>query len=752
MLKSNIFLIYLGWIVSGILVLLCQFFKITPLILAFLVMFLVLWPGFGISRLTKLKLGEDTLSQIVTWLMFGLVMILGLNCLTLLFGWTMNALVTIIFSLSLILFIGAFILDFQRQTFKQADFHWRSLMPDIWTTLILILSFLMLTVIAFKGSIIKGGAPLFHIAMMLKAISKEPLTLHNIAYQPDVINIAYLFPIWHIFLGICAKISHLDIFTLWQRIILPLSIMSILVWSWLARQILPSRQVQALGILFFLIFSFTWDDGYVFTALAIPNIFSQLILLPLAVGSTLYYIFLPTNNDNRSKQAIWPWLITLIPFSVVLALVHPQGYFYYFFIIGSLLIFWLVLRFKEPNYKIVLSRIAMALGSSVIAFLPILIVWQFLGQHTLTNTFAALWNNPKPEQVRFIKITTWSLSMKYAFVMLPLILLFIKKQRQLLLILATAVMIPIVSMEFLRPLILKTVSYLWLRRLPANVFWHFLILALIIGFLFLVFDRIISKLNHTYQKIISILLGIFFGVMILVQLKFGWVEKSYNLIMGSDANHWMNRYYLWGIIALLIIVIITMILRRFYPKLANYFQLEKARNPFIYVFLTLMVSFLLLAPSYQALAQAPISRLIKPIKKNQNQVYIEYYVGGRTVIDFIEKNMSPSAVFDCYQCYFYLLPVVNVKMPVYGDNADDLYLGIYNIKLPIKDRIKIIDQAKMEYLLISVDPKKINRLTNDFDAFPQYFTKIFTKKPMPKERNAVIYKVNREQIKRDLAQ
>jgi len=749
MFKTKLFLIYISWVVAGVIFCICEFLKVTPLILTFLVLFLVLWPGFGISRMTKMKFGEDSISQIATWLMFGLVFILGLNSLTLLFGWTMNALLGIIFTLSFVFFITAFVLDFRRKSFQANDFSWKAFIPDGWSIIILVLSFLMLTVIAFKGSIIKGGAPLFHIAMMLKAISKEPLTLHNIAYQPDVINIAYMFPIWHIFLGICAKISHLDVFTLWQRIILPLSVMSIITWAWLVKKILPTKQTQALGMLFFLIFSFIWDDGYVFTALAIPNTFSQLALLPLAVGVTLYYIFLPT--DNKHKFANWPWLITLIPFSVVLAFVHPQGYFYYLFFIGSLLLFWSIFKVKDTDYKQILGRIGLALGSFIIAFIPVVITWQVLGKSTMTTTLTSMWQNPKPEQVRFVKITTWALSMKYAFAFLPVVWLFIKKQRQLIILLSTMIMIPILSMGWIRPIILKTIGYLWLRRLPTNGFWYFLVWALITGFIFLLIDRLMRKMSRLMQIIVSAFFSFILLFLVWLQIQFNFSKTIYDFILGGKANNWFDHNYTWIMIVFAILALMLIILMRFYEKIVIFFQVEEPKNYYVQIILALIFSFLLLYPSYEALAQAPVARLTRPIKANQNRTYIEYYVGGTATIGFIEKNISPKAVFECYNCYYYLLPLVNVKMPIFADNADDFFLDIYNLKLPIEQRITVIDKAKIEYLLIADDPKKISRMTSNLDSFPQYFTRVFTKKTVAKERDSVIYKINREQIKQDLS-
>lgn len=749
MFKSTVFLTYLGWLVAGILFFVCQSYKVTPLTLTFIILFFVLLPGFGFSRLTKLRLGQDMLSQIVTWLAFGLVIILFLSCLTLVFGWTIQLLISVISVLSVGLFVAGFILDWRRKTFYEKDWQWRYLIPDFWTVLILLLSILMLTVLSFKGSIMKGGAPLFHIATMLKAVSGGPLTLHNIAYQPDIVNIAYLFPIWHVFLGICAKLSHLDVFTLWQRAVLPLTAMSYLIWAWLIRRILPTRHIQSLGIILFLILSFIWEDGYTFTGIAIPNTFSEQALLPLAVGVTLNYILLPKKEGIWKKS--WPWVVFMIPFSIVLALVHPQGYVYYLFILGSFLIFWLILSFRDPEFKPILKRIFLAFAGFIIAFLPLVVVWQIFGQKTFSQTLANFYQNSMPQQVRFIRVVSWGLTMKYAFILLPLVLLFLKKYRALVLPLATVTMIPIVSMDLIRPLVLKTVSYLWLRRLPTNVFWYFLIWGLVIGFVFLLLDRFIRRFNKALQIIFSILAALLVVLVFWLQQKFNFTLKANDFIFGSTTNSWANHNYLWIVITLAILAIFGFILMHFRQKIADFFTLEEPKNQLVQIFLVIALGLILVAPSYAALAKAPISRLEKPIKRNQNQDYIKYYVGGDQVIDYIKSNISPNAVFDCYNCYFYLLPLVDVKMPIFADDADDLYVAIYNTKLPMKDRIRLIDHAKMQYLLLSDDPKKLPRLETDFDQYPQYFTKIFVKKPVPKERAAVIYKVNRDRIKLDMS-
>lgn len=735
---------YLAWAVALVFVGVSFLFKINPIILAILFCIVLTWPGFSLSRIFKLKLGDDFISQFLTWVLLGLIFILLINFFAIIIGLTLNLLLWAYLLISVLLFLLAFYLDMRHREFKPTEFTLKQLIPDFWSILIVITAVFMLTVINDKGSILKGGDALYHLSIIRKAISNEPLTIANLSYTLSNFHIAYVFPVWHIFLALLAKIARIDIFILWQNLALALSILAILVWVWLTKVIFPTRQLQAISLLFFMIFTFNWDGGYLFTTLIIPHSLSQIIILPLSIGLALHYIF---------KLRETKWLIILTLFLGLSLFVHLTGYFYYLCLMAVFFIGYAVSQFKDENFRQNLLRIVFATTSVLAVLIPLLILWKFLGQKAFSNTLAYFYNAPITKKIAASNISGWSIKAKYALIALPLLLPFVRKNRSFILLIGSFAMLPIIYLSFFRGLIFKTLGFVWLKRLQETILWYYLVWAIVLGFLLLLFDLLISRFNLKIQRICQVSIFILAIILAYLQIKFQTIKVIHDQLFSHALNPWINHNYLWLLAAFLLLSLLTIWLTRVKPSLNNIFVFTEPKNQLTNVILAIVIGFILLAPSFNDLVKPDFRSLTKPVKKTSStEKSLLNYIGGPKVVAYIGQNISPRAIFDCFDCPYYLLPLVNVKKPTYTNTTNDLFYALYSAKTPIKQKLKILNKSKLEYLLISVDAKKWDGIKAQFEPNSQYFTNVFTNDPSGKEHGSLIYKVNQTQVTTDLKQ
>jgi len=732
---------YLAWVIFLILAGLSYFFRMNPIILTFLFFLVLAWPGFGLSRIFKLELGQDLTSKFLTWVLLGLMFALLLSLIAML-GLTLNLILIFYILIGFLLFSWSFILDLKRKEFSSTTIGLRQLLPDYWSIIIVFAAIFILTVINDKGSILKGGDALYHLSILRKVVSNEPLTITNLSYTLSNFHIAYIFPIWHIFLGLFAKIARIDIFILWQNLALALSLFAILVWAWVTRIMFPTRQLQAIGLLFFMIFAFNWGSGYLFTTIIIPHSLSQLIILPLGLGLALNYIF---------KLSNLKWLIILTLFLGLSLFVHLTGYFYYLCLMGMFFIIFAVTQFKTENYRQNLLRIILSAFTVLIVFVPLLILWKLRGQQAFSDTLAYFYGASIERKIAASSISNWSIKIKYALIALPLLLPFVRKNRSFLLLVSSFVILPIIYFSGFREIIFKTVGFVWLKRLQETVLWYYLVWAIIIAFLLLMFDLLISRFNRKIQQLIEISVIILTGLFIYGQIKFQIGVRIHDAIFNHKFNPWLDQNYIWLMITLALLSLVAMWFMYKKPNLSEIIDFYEPRKPLLNAISIIAISIVLVSPSVNDLAKADFRQMTKPVKKiSSTETSLKNYVGGQKVIDYIDQNIESTAIFDCFDCPYYLLPVINVKKPTYTNTTNDLFYDLYSAKTPINDKLKILSKAKLDYLLISNTQTKLSNIKAQFDAYPQYFANIFTDSDASKGNHALIYKVNQVQVATDL--
>ncbi|OGD56659.1 hypothetical protein A2V71_03515 [Candidatus Berkelbacteria bacterium RBG_13_40_8] len=733
-LLTKINLIYLFFILWVGVVLVLRHFSMTPFILTLTFFLFVFLPGFSLTRIFKISL-KDNLGQTILALALGLIFIFSLNFLAMFFGWRISLLLKIFEIVAAILFILAFYLDFYRGKSVERE-PWRLKGIFQWSNLLYLLIlatiFVGLSSIDVMGSYMSGDA-VFHWAIIFKAFSGQPLTPENLNYIKSAsIHPAYGFPLWHIFLATLTTFLKSDIFTVWNNLATPLTLTIILVWYWLFRQILPTRGLAILAILIFIF----QQAGWIFDKVIIPHALGQMLLLPLALALALKFIFDKTTN--------YKLVITFSLLLIFTAAIHVSYYLYYVVIMTTFAFFYLIFQFKKADFKSIFGRILIASYANLLLIVPFLILLQMRGK-VVSQTLTGFRNAPsQPLSYAFFR-TLPNIFDQLAFLSLPLVLIFVKKYQRLIFVLTLFLLVPLAyssSISVFKNFLMKNFGFIFLDRLYATVIWQSIVLAIIVGFLILLFDRIISKTAKIFRYIVEICLLLFAVEIVWAEAKYGIVSRFYQKLFTMDLYQWLGKSYLWILIIIFIVLIYIFIGQKYFDKVKNFFTLTEFRN-FKVVFLVFFIlSFFLLASNYQNYYQSVKfeydQKYFFQTRITNNVVYSESF-GGKEAIDFINTNIPPKSVFLIYGNPFSFPYAVDQFMAAYpGSTLEAQTDRIFSPGVSLEEKLTTLRDSKIEYIIY---PNL--RKPTFFTQYPQYFKNIF-------ENDVIIYRVNRVKIESEV--
>ena len=746
--KRKLLITYIAFVLWFILALfLAKNVALAPWTLIIVFGAVTLVPGFALCRIFKINFENDTLGLFILYFTAGLIFSLIISFVAMMAGWNILILNDFYPWILASVFILAIAFDFLRPVkeieepaFKKS-FQWRNVFQseNFLILFLILLSGVLLLVIGVQGSLFRGGDPSFHLSIIRKAFDGQSLGPRDLSFTKDeIVHIAYGFPILHIFWALLARFQNSDIFVLWKTISLPLAIMAILVWYWLFRQIFLNRFLALMSLLFFLIYINWWSNGWLFTCLPIPDTFNSTLVLPLTVGLSLKYIF--------NKSANYKVLLCLSILALLMAAIHLTQYIYFLFIVLFLLIMWLILRWRDSEYKPIAKKICWTLITGVLIILPFGILLE-AKSHVISEVFRTyVGSNPvrKVKYDNFTKFNTWS---KYGYLLLPLVFLFIRKNRPLIFVAALFLIVPIVYIRSVSYILMKVFGYIWVNRLFASVTWHFIALGFVSGLVFLLIGRGLRKISASiyWQVGVNILLTLMGGIFVYFQVKNQIALSIYDYIFGNNTNAWLGKNYILILAITIFVVLIFIVAGQYRPKILAWTDLAKLKGDWSAFVLTIVLALIFFSSSYRVLGDMVKVGLAQNYSfrsaghidlrtGNNNITAMANGVGGENMIAFVRENLPPKSVFLAPGTNNYIFPMfVDQYMATYNGTARQKRLAqVYQSGALMADKIKYRKSAQVEYILLNQPERQGEQI---FDQNSANFKKIFA------DTHSVIYEV-----------
>lgn len=725
--QKNLFIIYglilLGWVTGFIL---SRYLGFSPWILLVVFTFLMLLPGFGLARIFKIDFGNDNLGKFLLWIVLGFIYALSASLLAILLGLTLAAIIKIYLIGQILILIVSLFLDYRRpQKIEPTKFAWKMIFAgeNLLSLLILAVTGVILYIISLNGSLFRGGDPSFHLTVIRKAFEGAALTASNLSFVKGQVHIAYGYPIWHILLAILARVLNADMFAVYRVITVPLSGLMILVWTWMLRQIFPTKHLAALGVLMLVVFNFY----YAFTVIVLPDAFGQYVLLPMTFALALKYIF-----SEGSWRANYKLLIVTVLMVLLMGAIHITQYFYFLILMIMFGLVYAAFSWREKGWLEIVKKIAATVWANLLIFVPAAIflqltgrgIWEMLKSFVNISTLRAL---------RYGAFKNFFILAKLVYPIVPLLLIF-RRDRRILFLLTIFLAVPLLYLPGVREVLIRGLGYIFLNRLYANVNWFFVIFAFVFGFILLLLDRLISKLHLAIRLVIDLILAGFLIWLARLAWTTDQISNLYGQIFSANLGRWLNAHYLYLAAGAIIIVVLIAILAARSKKINEFFVLHEPKDYLSQVLLIMILSLFLFSPRFVAFKAA-----FDPLKIKDKQFSYEAtanLAGGVETINFVRSQVPAKSVILANSKELYLEMLTDQQATAYPHTADERYYDqVFGKKLTIPEKLKILAKGKVDYILLVPAQNE-----TWFDQNPQYFTKIFS-------ASAAIYKVDKNQVK-----
>ncbi len=633
----SIFLEYFVWLLFGLLI--WAVFKLSveslanPGIFAIIFLYFLFLPGWLLARIFKISAGEF-IANFLIYLVLGLSFFFLGNFLAIFAGVSLATLSQLFWLILILLFILALILDIFRPR-AEIEIKWRDFINinNLYFLLPLFLGFFICWWVAGKGVSLDGD-PYLHLSIIRKAIEGNSLSPRALALtKTQLINPAYVYPVWHIFLAFMSKNLSISIFNTWSNLVVALTFLSFLSWYFLAKIIFKKISWAILALVLFMIFIFYAGPGYLFTRLGIPDTLAQLILLPLGLGLALKYIFDPSAALGASRKL----LIINFLLAFILLVLHGPHYFYLIVSIFFLGIIYAATFWRDKDYSTVLLSFLKIILVQLAALILVAATIE-LRSHALSVAILEFYKSASGGVVFSTDFVKFGLVYKYGILLLPLsfIILILARKKELLFVIASMLLVPLIYWTPIKFLFNKTLSGVFTDRLLANTSLYFLVFALIFGTIFLAKDRFFSKLTKNMQSfLVGLLILIGFLLVILESRSQAVSNFIYQVFYAKPTNAWLNLHYWWFlglVLAVTIIMLIIIWIKHF--KIVNF---EHQNHLFCFILMAIL-SYILISPSIVNV-QAQVG---KP-KNLIGESYFLYLIKDPVALNFV-KNLPPQSV------------------------------------------------------------------------------------------------------------
>lgn len=739
--------LYLLFLVWGLIFLISLIFPTTPLTFLIGFLFLLFLPGFLLSRILKIKIRNDLFGMWMIYLVTGFIFNL-LFCLLAILTHANITILLIAYGISLpVLFILAFILDLKRPVtdlvlYSYKDiFKLENLIYLVPVTLIILIIFALNKIGADFA-----GDPTYHLSIVSKVVDGGPFGVGSLAFPKNQPQVQYAYLIWPVFLGLLSKIFHLNIFTLWDEIIVGLTVVAALSWAWVFKQIFNQKFLVILALVIFLIFNLT-NSAWLLTRFPVPDTINKLFLLPLSLALAFQFIF-----DSKRDWKILGLTVTLL---LISAFIHLTQYIYFFFMLGAFALVYAVSFWRTPNYKEVLRRILILALTAIILYIPFVLAVQL--KYGAVGEILA-WFTTVQLVLIYGHFKDYDVPVQYAFVILPLVALFCRRNPKILFLLVIMLIAPVIYyFGPLREFISLKLSFVFVRRMFSNMVWFFGVWALIAGFVIILIDRLtISAKSRQAKLIINSIVAMVTILLLSLDFKFHWLTYAYQFILGSKARHFLEANFVWLIILVLILSLAALIGQKYSQKFQEFFELKEPQNLLITFFLTAVLTFWLatdarpfLAEKWQA--EAKSSSFFRAIPDATAKTAQVEDIGGDDVLNFIKTQLPKRPIFAASSGYLDLSQLGDVYMAAWGDYLPDKELSnLYRTDTPINEKFACLSYYKVEYLLLAGEPSKVEQW--GFGRAPQYLTQVYSTLTSPNQQITEIvqiYQINTSKIQSD---
>jgi len=718
---------YLFFVIWALAVLLSRFLAPMPWTIMGTFLFLIFMPGFALSRLLKIKINSDYLNKIILYIALGFGFVFLLGFAALLIGFNINQLLLIyLVSSFALLAIAGYIDLLLHQVQETLTINFREIFQV--KNLIYLLPVIFIVCIVLIVNQLGGnfdGDPRYHLAILRKAIEGRSLTPSNLSYFKTYYSIAYIFPVWHIFLAMLAKITNTNIFMVWAQVPTTLSLLVLIIWYGFFKKLLNHNFVALLTFFFFAVFIFR-TNGYLLTRMAVPDTLSGLLFLPLVLSLSLEYFF------GKEKK-----LLFLIPIlAICMAAVHFTQYFYFIFLIFIFGVIYFVSDYKNTESKPIIRKIFQLVLVNLVILVPFALLLE-LKNHTLSNTLKSYLEGSGKVDFSF---TQFDLLTQISFVLLPFTWFFTRKRKSILLMFSSFTVISLVyGIPFIKYWLIKLLTPILVRRLYDNMDWFFIVIALLIGFIFLAIDRFMLKFSSSTKRIVNVILIVLLLGMIILEAKFNFLSTLYSKIFLSTCGNFLNRNYLFLITASIVTVAAIFYWSRRQNKQLDFLELSEPKNTLTVFLLALVFILLLISPIlHQKISKSFFVKIPDPTL----EVVKMGALLNQDTADFIKEGIPPKSVIYSDSQYYSIPLLFDQYLPGYYSGSDRAYQLIFRADSAFgyENKLKCLKSGNIEYLFVtSKDPDVVK----SYKSFPQYFQLMYQRS------NIAIFKINYSQAEAD---
>lgn len=717
-----LYLLALLWVIVLALLLKIGNLNVTGLGITLSFLTLIFFPGMILWRLTRGKIVKENDAH-ANWLYvvglgFGYYFIFNLAGIFL--NLTLSGVLYLSFLIMLVLFLLTFYKD--RGEFYQIDLNkWKTKTLADWILVIVLLSssFLAFLVVDSQSDHLIGDG-WFHLGILQKIVSGNGLSPHNLwVTKSAVLNPIYAFPVWHILVGELAKILDISIFTALRQVLLPLTILSLIVWYSLMGIIFKNKYLTAVTFLTFLLIFLRENSFYYLSALASPDSLNRLLFLPLILALVVDYLF------SEKKTIIWP-VIFISLLAIFCGLVHLIQFVYFIFILIVFGLFGLVFI----RDRSVLVKLGYLLAGLLIIILPYLLISNEAVSSLLLKNAAAFQEN-------VIVYNTYlgaSITSRYAILILPVLALFFKKQKRLVFLVATVVALLAIYWPYfgVRFFFFKYLGGILVERAMANI-PTFLLLGVVLFLILWSVDYLLKKIPRWSRFLVS---GILIIIFLIPAVRSFWLDFAVNFLF-SETNpiFWQGYWWVFGLI-----VVGTIIL---------YFVFRKKDISFCepfdklnFIILTILLFFALGLPYF--------SSANKTLLENPNGNFLSNrltfsasdvdFWGGEKTFDFFQSQSRKVFLTDNV--------TLAQTIPLYSDNFVTEYpysikeFGVsqhfFDKNRSLAERLVVLEGLSVDFVIVRHQDEVLL-----LDSCPENFQKVFENNYNYKgqDKTIVVYQV-----------
>lgn len=700
--RIKAFYLYLAIIIWAILLgILLKFahLNVTGLGITLAFLSLIFIPGFFLWRLLGLR--NDLPVKVLYLIALGFIWLFFPALLGLVFNLTLGQVLWLSSILSGLLFILAAVKD--RKIVFEVDFSClqrQSAGDWLIISFIIISSILAFLVIDAQSDKLIGDG-WFYLAILQKIVSGEGLGPLNLsAVKMTTLSLVYSFPIWHILVGEFAQILDITIFTALKQVLLPLTIITLLTWYCLLGVIFKNRYFVAVGYLALLLIFLRDNSFYYLVAIPSPDSLNRLLILPVLLGLTVDYIF-----EEKIKR--WT-VIFIILLALFLGLIHFIQLIYWLIIILTLALLIIIFKVNNQSWR----RLGYLLVGFLILIFPYFVV-QYQNLWSFLKNNAAAFTNDNPAFKTFLGA---NVIYRYALLSVPILCLFIKKQKHLIILLAIVLTALLIYWPFfgLRLVFLKYLGPIFVDRSLANI-PHFIFFGLL---LFLIIIGCNYLLVRVFRKLILVVDAILILIILSLPLMKNWLIAIVDGYLLNETKIFYG-YSFWLCLAVLVVASIIL-----YGKFRSKITLPWPKDILNFSILTILV-ILILAWPYLGKAEKVISADSRGSFMTNRQSLSASdidFLGGQKTLDFFRNHSREVFLTDnvtLSQLILLYSPNYAAEYP-YGIKKFSVSPYFYDPSLGSRGRLNILDSLQVNFVVLRHSEEAAFLEQN-----PDYFRKVF---------------------------